>query len=67
MHFGFTSIEYFSNKTLKYVDCNCAKGGRGCDDFGKCYCKPNIIGKRCERCAPGSYDYENGCKGINVM
>ncbi|EYC06964.1 hypothetical protein Y032_0073g800 [Ancylostoma ceylanicum] len=40
-------------------DCN-ARGSESfcCDEYGgQCKCKPNIIGRRCERCAPGYYNY----------
>ncbi|NWR05081.1 LAMA5 protein, partial [Paradoxornis webbianus] len=45
-------------------DCNCSRPGvqelaePGCDvDSGQCRCKPNIIGRRCDLCAPGYYHY----------
>uniref|UniRef100_A0A452HN71 Uncharacterized protein n=1 Tax=Gopherus agassizii TaxID=38772 RepID=A0A452HN71_9SAUR len=45
-------------------DCNCSRTGvqelaePGCDmDSGQCRCKPNIIGRRCDVCAPGYYHY----------
>uniref|UniRef100_A0A8C9FFU8 Laminin subunit alpha 5 n=1 Tax=Pavo cristatus TaxID=9049 RepID=A0A8C9FFU8_PAVCR len=45
-------------------DCNCSQPGvqelteLGCDvDSGQCKCKPNIIGRRCDLCAPGYYQY----------
>ncbi|KAK6016816.1 laminin EGF-like protein, partial [Ostertagia ostertagi] len=40
-------------------DCN-PKGSESfcCDEYGgQCKCKANIIGRRCERCAPGYYNY----------
>ncbi|VDO27999.1 unnamed protein product [Haemonchus placei] len=40
-------------------DCN-PRGSESfcCDEYGgQCKCKPNIIGRRCERCAPGHYNY----------
>ena len=24
---------------------------------GKCQCKPNVVGRRCDRCAPGFYGF----------
>uniref|UniRef100_A0A7E4ULG0 Laminin subunit alpha-1 n=1 Tax=Panagrellus redivivus TaxID=6233 RepID=A0A7E4ULG0_PANRE len=40
-----------------------------CEDFGgQCKCKPNIIGRKCDRCAAGFYDFPNclKCKcGLN--
>ncbi|RMB95824.1 hypothetical protein DUI87_27938 [Hirundo rustica rustica] len=45
-------------------DCNCSRPGvqeltePGCDvDSGQCRCKPNIIGRRCDHCAPGYFHY----------
>ncbi|XP_034151886.1 laminin subunit alpha-5 isoform X3 [Esox lucius] len=45
--------------------CNCSRPGVatldvGCDtDSGQCRCKSNIIGRQCDRCAPGFYGYPN--------
>ncbi|CAH2007905.1 unnamed protein product [Acanthoscelides obtectus] len=39
-----------------------------CDPFGGfCTCKPNVVGRRCDRCAPGTYDFFNrdGCKACD--
>uniref|UniRef100_A0A8C3MQ95 Laminin subunit alpha-5 n=1 Tax=Geospiza parvula TaxID=87175 RepID=A0A8C3MQ95_GEOPR len=45
-------------------DCNCSRPGvqeltePGCDvHSGQCRCKPNIIGRQCDLCAPGYYHY----------
>ncbi|XP_054701379.1 laminin subunit alpha-5 [Grus americana] len=47
-------------------DCNCSRPGvqeltePGCDvDSGQCRCKPNVIGRQCDLCAPGFYHYPN--------
>uniref|UniRef100_A0A8B9U3Z8 Laminin subunit alpha 5 n=1 Tax=Anas zonorhyncha TaxID=75864 RepID=A0A8B9U3Z8_9AVES len=47
-------------------DCNCSRQGvqeltePGCDvDSGQCRCKPNVIGRQCDLCAPGYYHYPN--------
>nr|XP_047930545.1 laminin subunit alpha-5 isoform X4 [Anser cygnoides] len=47
-------------------DCNCSRPGvqeltePGCDvDSGQCRCKPNVIGRQCDLCAPGYYHYPN--------
>ncbi|KAG8566984.1 hypothetical protein GDO81_013453 [Engystomops pustulosus] len=47
-------------------ECDCSKIGLqnitqpACDtQTGQCTCKPNIMGRRCEKCAPGFYGYPN--------
>ncbi|KAJ6665753.1 hypothetical protein lerEdw1_002123 [Lerista edwardsae] len=47
-------------------DCNCSRAGiqdlmePGCnEDSGQCRCKPNIVGRQCDLCAPGYYGYPN--------
>ncbi|XP_069506839.1 laminin subunit alpha-5 isoform X2 [Ambystoma mexicanum] len=47
-------------------ECNCSRSGvaeltdPGCDlESGQCTCKPNIMGRQCERCSPGFYGYPN--------
>ncbi|XP_054836339.1 laminin subunit alpha-5 [Eublepharis macularius] len=47
-------------------DCNCSHAGiqdlteLGCHtDSGQCRCKPNIVGRQCDLCAPGYYGYPN--------
>ncbi|PIO66984.1 laminin EGF-like protein [Teladorsagia circumcincta] len=45
-------------------DCN-PKGSESfcCDEYGgQCKCKANIIGRRCDRCAPGYYNYPDCIK-----
>ncbi|CAI4221509.1 unnamed protein product [Auanema sp. JU1783] len=47
------------NSAAFSCDCN-AKGSESfcCDEYGgQCKCKANIIGRRCDRCAPGYYGY----------
>ncbi|KAK6025324.1 laminin EGF-like protein, partial [Ostertagia ostertagi] len=31
------------------------------NEYGECKCKPNYIGKQCDRCIDGHGDIENGC------
>ena len=50
-----------------YLACNCDPQGSEsaiCDDWGgQCVCKPNVIGRRCDRCAPGTYGFgPAGCR-----
>ncbi|XP_043946347.1 laminin subunit alpha-5 [Protopterus annectens] len=47
-------------------ECNCSNVGvqdltdPGCDtESGQCSCKPYVIGRRCDTCAPGYYGYPN--------
>ncbi|KAG9332520.1 hypothetical protein JZ751_014618 [Albula glossodonta] len=50
--------------------CNCSRPGvtspdTTCDtNSGQCRCKSNIIGRQCDRCAPGFYGYPN-CRQCN--
>ncbi|XP_076132765.1 laminin subunit alpha-5 isoform X1 [Alosa pseudoharengus] len=45
--------------------CNCSRPGVTSQDIrcdtqsGQCRCKNNIIGRQCDRCAPGFYGYPN--------
>ncbi|XP_036446627.1 laminin subunit alpha-5 isoform X2 [Colossoma macropomum] len=45
--------------------CNCSRPGVTAQDIncdthsGQCRCKTNIIGRQCDRCAPGFYGYPN--------
>ncbi|XP_033647467.1 laminin subunit beta-1-like [Asterias rubens] len=48
------------------VDCECDPIGSIssiCDEFGgQCECRPNVIGRRCDQCAPGTYGFgPSGC------
>ncbi|XP_068120602.1 laminin subunit alpha-5 [Hyperolius riggenbachi] len=52
-------------------ECDCSRIGLqnvtepSCDiETGQCTCKPNIMGRRCEKCAPGFYGYPN-CKSCD--
>ncbi|CAH2303158.1 laminin subunit alpha-5 isoform X1 [Pelobates cultripes] len=47
-------------------NCDCSRTGLqnmtelGCDiHTGQCTCKPNIMGRRCDKCAPGYFGYPN--------
>ena len=51
---------------ILFVDCDCDPTGslsNICDEFGgQCQCKPNVIGRRCDQCAPQTYGFgPNGC------
>ncbi|XP_031335758.1 laminin subunit beta-1 isoform X2 [Photinus pyralis] len=49
------------------LSCQCDPTGsisKLCREFGgNCLCKPNVLGRRCDRCAPGTYGFgPEGCK-----
>lgn len=51
-------------------DCECDPTGSKsgiCDQIGgKCVCKPNVGGRRCDRCDPGTYGFgPEGCKSCD--
>lgn len=48
-------------------ECGCDLQGSTsamCDPLGgQCNCKPNVMGRRCERCYPGTFGFQSdGCK-----
>ncbi|XP_055695879.1 laminin subunit beta-1 [Lutzomyia longipalpis] len=50
--------------------CNCNPTGslsKNCNDFGgNCQCKTNVVGRQCDRCAPGTYGFSpEGCKACD--
>nr|XP_022901153.1 laminin subunit beta-1 isoform X1 [Onthophagus taurus]XP_022901154.1 laminin subunit beta-1 isoform X1 [Onthophagus taurus] len=50
--------------------CQCDPTGavsKLCDEHGgRCTCKPNVVGRRCDRCAPGTYGFgPEGCKACD--
>lgn len=50
--------------------CHCDMTGstsHQCDDYGgQCPCKSNVVGRRCDRCAPGTHGFSsNGCKACD--
>lgn len=50
--------------------CDCDLSGTEaeiCDkNAGKCICKPNFTGARCDQCAPGFFDFPN-CKPCSCV
>ncbi|XP_069831051.1 laminin subunit alpha-2 isoform X3 [Dendropsophus ebraccatus] len=45
------------------VPCNCNSFGSksfDCDDNGQCRCQPGVTGDKCDRCARGFYDFQEG-------
>uniref|UniRef100_A0A8B9FL85 Laminin subunit alpha-5 n=1 Tax=Amazona collaria TaxID=241587 RepID=A0A8B9FL85_9PSIT len=56
---------------LSVAVCGCSAVGTlpgGCDSDGKCFCRPEFAGPRCEQCSPGYHSYPH-CygKGINLQ
>ena len=50
--------------------CHCNKGvqyGKTCDSTGKCDCKLNFAGVKCDKCAVGYDDFHNGCKAGKLV
>ena len=51
--------------TFQILACNCDVQGSidvSCDDNGKCNCKVNFAGDKCNECADGYFDYPT-CQG----
>jgi len=51
-------------------DCDCDPHGSlssECDPWGgQCRCRQNVVGRRCDRCAPGTYGFgPDGCRACN--
>ncbi|CAJ0953978.1 unnamed protein product, partial [Mesorhabditis belari] len=59
----FTLTTDFNQAALS---CDCMAAGSNsfnCEPYGgQCQCKANIIGRRCDRCAPGYYSYPDCLK-----
>ncbi|KAJ8664871.1 hypothetical protein QAD02_006533 [Eretmocerus hayati] len=63
--------EKYQNSIGLYVfdgaySCECDETGshsKICENYGgACSCKPNVVGRRCDRCAPGTYGFgPEGC------
>ncbi|XP_014474368.1 PREDICTED: laminin subunit beta-1 [Dinoponera quadriceps] len=58
------SIGYYVFEGAHSCECN-PTGSRSllCENYGgTCPCKPNVVGRRCDRCAPGTYGFgPEGC------
>uniref|UniRef100_A0A348G671 Laminin subunit beta1 n=1 Tax=Odontomachus monticola TaxID=613454 RepID=A0A348G671_ODOMO len=58
------SIGYYVFEGAHSCECN-PTGSRSllCENYGgMCPCKPNVVGRRCDRCAPGTYGFgPEGC------
>lgn len=54
------------------IPCDCNPTGSVsniCDPYGgSCKCKQNVVGKKCDKCAPTTYEFgPNGCQRILVI
>ena len=52
---------------MVFTDCTCEPDGTefdNCHYEGKCECKQNIVGIRCDVCFPGFYGFPDCHKGI---
>ncbi len=60
---------YRRENDVRCVDCQCNPIGAEssqCDPYGKCKCKPGVVGDKCDRCAPYHYELSIvGCKVCN--
>ena len=44
------------------VECGCNLDGSknsSCSSCGKCYCKSNVVGEKCDTCANGYFNFPN--------
>jgi hypothetical protein len=66
------SIILIRNKNLHFSDCQCDPTGSVsalCSSLGgACQCKANVVGRRCDRCAPGTFGFgPEGCRGKEML
>lgn len=53
------------------LPCDCNPTGsisNICDQFGgMCKCKPNVVGQKCDKCAPATWEFgPNGCQRESI-
>ncbi|KAM4023143.1 laminin subunit gamma-1 [Anomaloglossus baeobatrachus] len=57
---------YRQNEDEHCLACNCNPVGSlstQCDNYGRCSCKPGVMGEKCDRCQPGFHSLtEAGCR-----
>ena len=54
---------------FNFVDCECnlaGSYGNTCDANGKCNCKANIVGNKCDTCSVGYWNFP-ACEGKNYL
>eukprot|EP00094_Tigriopus_californicus_P009037 TCALIF_08711-PA protein Name:"Similar to LanB1 Laminin subunit beta-1 (Drosophila melanogaster)" AED:0.08 eAED:0.08 QI:0/0.86/0.81/1/0.86/0.87/16/623/1807 len=64
------SISYYTFEGGYNKPCECDNTGSEstlCDKYtGRCPCKKNVVGRRCDRCAPGTFGFgASGCQPCN--
>lgn len=60
----YNSIGYYVYDGAHLCECNpTGSHSAFCDSYGgNCHCKQNVVGRRCDRCAPGTYGFgPQGC------
>ena len=60
---------WFTDNKENYLNlaCECNPTGsisKKCEEYGGyCSCKPNVVDRKCDKCAPGTYGFgPEGCK-----
>ncbi|XP_067840660.1 laminin subunit alpha-2 isoform X2 [Heptranchias perlo] len=54
---------YHLHSSRGCIPCNCNSFGSksfDCDDKGQCRCQPGVTGQKCDRCALGFYNFQEG-------
>ncbi|MGH0179179.1 UNVERIFIED_CONTAM: hypothetical protein FKN15_017213 [Acipenser sinensis] len=67
---GFYGLSAADPQGCKECPCSLtgSHGDRACDPkSGRCFCLPNVIGQRCEMCAPDHWNFRSGrgCESCN--
>ncbi|RXM94577.1 Laminin subunit beta-3 [Acipenser ruthenus] len=67
---GFYGLSAADPQGCKECPCSLtgSRGDRACDpQSGRCFCLPNVIGQRCEMCAPDHWNFRSGrgCESCN--
>ena len=64
----FRAIVNLQHSYFFCSECECNEDGsvdERCDDEGKCSCKPNVIGDKCENCEENHFRNQSGqCEGL---
>ncbi|MEE6475620.1 hypothetical protein FKM82_010824 [Ascaphus truei] len=61
---GIVNPQMFGLQTSQgCLPCNCNSFGSksfDCDDSGQCRCQPGVFANKCDRCAHGFFDFQEG-------